>query len=380
VSRAGTGLASTGMLRCNAAFASTGHAGPPISTAMHRPTRLAIVTLLPLALIAAAYAAYWFYLAGMVRDSIVDWAAARRAEGITVGWDRYAIRGFPGAIHVTIEAPVLGNSAATPGYEVRGKRLTGEAWPWAPHSWRLAAPDGAKVTIQPGPERAAVRLVAARLDGTVTVPRDPGDRASQGTAVAITGEQLTIDADSHLTAARATVQAILPARPVSHQESWFSGNLAIDELVLPAKIEPLGQTIAHIDGDFAVKGTIPPGPRPAALAAWRDDGGTLELRSLDVAWGQLGVAANGTLSLDAAMQPLGALTARITGYNEIIDALVAARTMKSGDAQFAKIGLGVLARPGADGRPVLNAPITLQNGFLFVGPARLTHLPRFTWE
>jgi hypothetical protein len=347
---------------------------------MRRPTRLAIVTLLPLALIIAAYAAYWFYLAGMVRDGIVDWAAARRAEGITVGWDRYAIRGFPGAIHVTIEAPVLANSAATPGYEVRGKRLIGEAWPWSPRRWRLTAPDGAKAAVQPGPERAAVTLVAARLDGTVTVPRDPGDRASPGTTVAVAGEQLTIDADSHLTAAHATVHAILPTRAASHQESWFSANFAVDELVLPATIEPLGRTIAHIDGDLAVKGTIPSGPRPTALAAWRDDGGTLELQSLDIAWGQLGVAANGTLSLDAAMQPLGALTARITGYNEIIDALVAARTMKSGDAQFAKIALGLLARPGADGQPVLNAPITLQNGFLFVGPARLTHLPRFTWE
>jgi hypothetical protein len=226
-----------------------------------------------------------------------------------------------------------------------------------------------------------VTLAAARLSGTLTAPGSAGDAAAgRGMAVALTGEQITLVADARLTAARATIQAILPARNAGHQETWLSSTLAVDELVLPARIEPLGQTIAHVDADVAVKGTIPAGPRPAALAAWRDDGGTLELQSLDVAWGQLAVAAKGTLSLDSAMQPLGALTARIGGYSEIIDAMVAARTMKSGDAQFAKIGLGVLARPGGDGKPVLDAPITLQNGFLFIGPVRLARLPRFTWE
>jgi hypothetical protein len=347
---------------------------------MRRPARLALITLLPLVLLAGAYGAYWFYVAGLVRDAIVDWAAARRAEGITVGWDGYAISGFPGALRVTIEAPVFANSAATPGYEARGKRLIGEAWPWSPHQWRLAAPEGAQLVIQPGPERAAATLAAARLAGTVTGPVGDSGKKSQGTAVALTAEQISFAADMRVTAARATVHAVLPARNVGHQEIWSSATASVDELVLPAAIEPLGQTIAHIEGDLAVKGTIPPGPRPAALAAWRDDGGTLELQSFSIAWGKLALAATGTLSLDSAMQPLGALTARIGGYNEIIDAMVTANTMKSGDAQFAKIGLGLMAKPGNDGKAELNAPITLQNGFLYIGPARLARLPRFTWE
>lgn len=345
-----------------------------------RPTRLALVILLPVVIAAAAYGAYWFYVAGQVRDGIVDWAAARRAEGITVGWDRYAVTGFPGKLRVTIAAPVFANSAATPGYEARGAVLTGEAWPWSPREWHLAAPQGGKVTIQPGPERAAVTIAAAQLLGTVMVPRDPGASASSGTAVSLAGEQITIAADVRLTAARATVQAILPSRKVDHQDIWASATIAADELVLPAPVEPLGQTIAHIDSGIVVKGTIPPGPRPAALAAWRDDGGTLELQYFSIGWGKLALAATGTLSLDQDMQPLGALTARIGGYSEIIDALVAAKTMRPGDAQFAKIGLGLLAKPGSDGSPEINAPITLQNGFLFIGPAKLTRLPHFTWE
>jgi hypothetical protein len=223
-----------------------------------------------------------------------------------------------------------------------------------------------------------VTLAAARLAGTVTAPA--ADAAGRGMVVALTGEQLTLTADVRLTAARAAIHADLPARNVGHQEVWAAATIAVDELVLPTPVEPLGRSIAHVAGDFAVKGTIPRGPRAAALAAWRDDGGTLEVPSFEIAWGQLGMTASGTLSLDEAMQPLGALTARIAGYNEVIDAMVSAKTIKSGDAQFAKIGLGLLARPGADGKPVLDAPITLQNGFLFIGPARLARLPRFTWE
>ncbi|MDB5409698.1 MAG: hypothetical protein JWL84_4610 [Rhodospirillales bacterium] len=343
---------------------------------MRRPTRLILLIALPLIAAAAAYGAYWFYVAGLVRDAIVDWAAARRVEGITVGWDSYAIAGFPGAIRVTIEAPVFSNSTATPGYEARGAQLTGEASPWSPRQWRIEAPQGAQIAIQPGPDRAAVTIAAARLGGTIAPPAQDGD----GMPIALTAEQITMVADARVTASRAAIRAILPGRKVSHQEVWFTSTIAVDDLGLAAAVEPLGQTIAHVDAGIAVKGTIPSGPRPAALAAWRDDGGTLELQSLGLLWGKLALAATGTISLDAAMQPLGALTARIGGYNEIIDALVAANTMRPGDAQFAKIALGVLARPGADGKPELDAPITLQNGFLFIGPARLARLPHFTWE
>ena len=54
--------------------------------------------------------------------------------------------------------------------------------------------------------------------------------------------------------------------------------------------------------------------------------------------------------------------------------------MRAGDAQLAKFALGFLAKPGADGRSRLEAPVRLQDGQLFFGAARLLRLPRLVWE
>jgi len=50
------------------------------------------------------------------------------------------------------------------------------------------------------------------------------------------------------------------------------------------------------------------------------------------------------------MQPLGGLAATIRGYGEIVDALVAGGSLKPGDGARAKIGLGLIAKPGPDGK------------------------------
>jgi hypothetical protein len=60
--------------------------------------------------------------------------------------------------------------------------------------------------------------------------------------------------------------------------------------------------------------------------------------------------------------------------------MTASGKMKAGDAQLAKIALGLLAKPGADGVSRVTAPLTIQNGQLFLGPVRLAPMPRFTWE
>lgn len=353
---------------------------------MRRKLRLKLLILLLIPALAALYAGIWYHLAGEARRGLQNWAEARRAEGFTVGWDSYEISGFPAALRITIEKPVFGKASAAPGYEAHAPLLVAEARPWAFREWHVRAPNGGHLAVEPALARPAVALDATTIDVT-TAPHehDPatGDGTPQvpGTLASIVADGITIDADSHLAIAHAAVQAVVPSRPAqSHLETWISATLQIERLTLPAAVPPLGDTIDRIAVALAVKGTIPSGPRREALAAWRADGGTLEVEKLDLGWGDLGVAANGTLALDQALQPEGALTATIKGYGAIIDALVGGGTMKAGDAAVAKLALGLLAKPGPDGSSQVNAPVTIQGGRLFIGPARVYRLPNFTWE
>jgi hypothetical protein len=54
--------------------------------------------------------------------------------------------------------------------------------------------------------------------------------------------------------------------------------------------------------------------------------------------------------------------------------------MKPSDASLARIGLAMLAKAGPDGRPAITASFTIQNGEMFLGPARLGPAPKIPWN
>jgi hypothetical protein len=343
--------------------------------------RRKILVVVTLGIAAALYAVYWYSAAELVRRGLLDWSAARRSEGFTVGWDGIDVGGFPFALRVAIEKPIFSQSRIEPGYEARAPLLIGEAPPWAPGQWHITAAQGGTLAIQPGPERPAIDLAAASLDGTVMPGQDDDAAMNAGVDVTLAAEHLTVSGQTSLTVAHAVARARIPGRAVaSHLQTWLSASFTLDGMALPVTVPPLGDTVERLAASLAIKGAIPGGARRQALAAWRDDGGTLELQSFGLAWGKLALDAKGTVALDADLQPVGALTATIRDYGEIIDALVATGNLKAGDAALVKLGLGFLAKPAPDGQYQLDAPLTLQNGQVYLGPVRLARMPSFVWE
>ena len=158
---------------------------------------------------------------------------------------------------------------------------------------------------------------------------------------------------------------------------------AIERLVLPDAVRGvLGQIVERASLNAQLTGRIPPGlPLKEALVAWRDDGGTLEVRELSAIWGQLAMAAAGTLALDKAMQPEGALNARARGYNETVDALATAGLANRRAATAAKIVLNLLAKqPQGSGPPEIIVPITAQSSWIYLGPVALLPIPPLAWD
>ena len=165
------------------------------------------------------------------------------------------------------------------------------------------------------------------------------------------------DSDPSLGVALDLRQVQVPAPPVS-----FSGT--IDRLAL-------GVTL---------RGPVPAGPLAQAAAAWRDAGGTIDVNNLRLEWGGLGVSANGTLALDRKLQPMAAFSSGIEGFGAILKALVAADWLTEEQAALVQIALTSLSKPGPGGRPQITAPFTIQNGKMYLGPARIGPAPRIVWE
>lgn len=323
---------------------------------------------------AALWSGYWIHVAREVRGEIVAWAEARRAEGLTLVWDRLDVGGYPLAFRVRADRLLVSDARGGPPWELRVPELIGTAPAWSLRRWRLSGAQGLAARLAPSDVRPAVIARAAEVEGAV----EPGE---EGTQVEAAFAAFAVEGAVPLEAERAAVTVFVPRRaPATHTELFARASLDVEALRLPESVGPFGTLVQHVELTAAVKGAIEGGQRREALARWRDDGGVVELEALRLSWDRLAARAQGTLALDARMQPIGALTATLRGWDEILDALGANGTMRSGDVVVARLALGLLAKPGPDGRSEITTPVTIQDSTLYIAKVKAARLPVFTWE
>jgi hypothetical protein len=319
---------------------------------------------------AAAYGGYWLATARTLRSGVERWAAARQAEGRDLHWATIAVDGFPASFRVHVAGIALSGQKPLP-FAAENAVLVGEARPWDLRFWRLSAPEGVRLALP----TAGETVLAPALDGTLALGR------SGGAAMTLSAHDITATGIAAIGLAAGELDLTLPDQPpASHRDTAFAATLRLSGLTLPRAVPALGDRVEALTVSGTVKGAVPRGKLGAALAAWRDDGGTIELDNGSIRWGGLTADASGALALDGALQPIGALTATIEDQDAVIDAAVAQGSLRAGDGNLAKIALGLLARPGPDGKPRLKVPLRLQDDRLYLGPARIATLPPIHWE
>jgi hypothetical protein len=94
----------------------------------------------------------------------------------------------------------------------------------------------------------------------------------------------------------------------------------------------------------------------------------------------LAIRGSGTLALDAELQPEGAFSGAVQGYDELLAALAGGGQIRPNDVGLARLALGFLAKPGPGGKPEIATSFTIQNGEMRLGPAKLGRAPRIHWD
>jgi hypothetical protein len=144
------------------------------------------------------------------------------------------------------------------------------------------------------------------------------------------------------------------------------------DVVLPqAAALPLGREVDAVELDATLMGPLPDGDYPEAVLRWRDEGGVVEVRRFALDWGEVRVEASGTLTLDAATRPEGAFSAKLWNHRKLLAEMVAAKAMSPDDARLAGAALDLLAAAGGG---AVSAPVTAQNGKLWLGPVAVARL------
>ncbi len=341
-------------------------------------SRRSIAAVVVLALAAAVGG--WHVFAQRLEDGIHAWVAQRRAEGYEVAYTDLSMSGFPLGWTAEIVAPRLSAPPGEPQWRWTGPDLRLDLSPVHPERARFDFRGRHRLELPPG---AALLATAAEaradigLDGNGRVDRI--DARLARLELGLDGRALRLSVEiAELDASRVYVETaddpIVPAVTAIARTRWR-------RIVLPSDLAgPLGPEIAVLAIEAELKGTIPPGPPEAALAVWRDGGGTLEVRSLRLDWGPLALDADGSLGLDRDMQPVGTMTARVRGLAAAITAYERAGVLEPGPAAAARLLSAVATRPAADGGPPeVRLPITIRNQLVMLGPLVLVRFPRIRW-
>ena len=306
----------------------------------------------------AAISFLWLILARQVEDGAGAWAETRRAEGFTVSWQRLDVGGFPFYFDLGFVEPRL----AKDGWTAEAPLLSVTLLPWRLDKVDMAAPrlavagPGAAGSIEAVTAQLLVedgRAKSLSIEGVAAASRLRGEefgRADRAGLVIDRFDPAAVDWQAESLVGKVSLRGTRPA-------PRFAPQMLFEEPY-------------DLDLDGAVKGPI------ADLIRWRDGGGTVDLRRVILAWGPLKLDGNATLALDGEMRPVGAGTAKLRGLSPTLDRLATRGQVKAQDAAVAKIVLGLLAQPTADGGSEVTAPITAQNGRLFLGPVSILTLPR----
>ncbi len=333
------------------------------------------VAVLLLAALSGGYAWYRSYVAQQLGIALNNWILARTAEGYRIDADIAPETG--GWLTAVQRLSDVAIAAPRDDWEIRLPAL----------SISVATLDPFTVDFIPHPSfdlrytvaDAEYRIAGAIRRGTLGFTYDTSGQANSafvrdlsGTFEGAVGLDIgSMQADAKFDPAAAgadghTVKIVLGLEGAT--------------LLQPANL-PLGNLIKRIEIGAYVSGPLQPGRPSESLAAWRDAGGVLQIEKLFADWGPLAVTAEGTVALDGQMQPLFAGTATVRGYSEAIDALAQAGMMQPNQATGAKIALAAMAKPADDGGPpAAKLPLTIQDGFLFVGPIKLAQMPKILWQ
>jgi hypothetical protein len=342
---------------------------------MPRSTRFGLVILAALLIVGGGYTAYWFLVARRIEAGIIDWAQSQRADKVDFSWQKMRVSGYPAVFRVDLGSAVLRDGAITPSPDLHIPVLSGIARPWDFADWRLAAPGGFTADFATAKGGPSAKLIAQTGDGVVSIGPE-GDWT-----LSLTLGGTTVEAGAPVIVGSAHTTLTVPPKPSrEHADPVMAFAVKASQIKLPAAIAPFGDTIDELDFAATEKGAIPSGKLADAVAAWRDAGGKIELDNLRLKWGALDAMGTGTIALDQELQPTGGFSGAIQGYDQILTALVQTGQMRASDAGLARIALTFLAKAGPDGKPEIRTAFTIQNGQMFLGPAKLGRLPHIGWE
>ena len=318
------------------------------------------------AIVAIILGVGWLVILDNMRGDIEDAVAAARGAGYEVAYDDLDIGGNPWRVAITLTRLSVARpeSAGVAPWRWSTPRLSTET--------RIFGQSSGVFLTLPETQRLDYggRIMEMTVKRGVVVYTPPS----------VARESLAVEADGIALVTPGGLFTLDSLRGLIRRGSETVIEVEIDgrDLTLAPRTKAfLGREISVIGVTASHDGDLPEALSGPALAAWSTGGGTIEFERLNLEWGAIEIAAEGTLTLDGDLRPEAAFSAEIAGYGGLLDGLAESGRMKPRDASFAKTFLNLMAKT-TSGRRVIKVALTAQNGTLYVGPLPLIRLAPVT--
>jgi len=338
--------------------------------------RIRFLVLAAVALLLAGHGLLVHLLAGRLEAGFADWAAQRRAQGWQVAHGAIQADGWPFTARIAVPDLRLKAPSVV---------LAGGFALWA---------DRAEIAIRlPRIDRLAIdlpgmnRLSLPDLDLPfvadlirLTIPLAPGEPTRAGSLAA---EQLRVGTPRGASVIGQLAIEVAASSTATEAEAALAFRLRAERVELPPGLPPpapaFGRRLERLLLEGELSGPVPAGRGTTARAeAWREGGGTLRLLAARLAWGPITAETTATLSLDEALQPMGAGRLRLGGAGPAIDALAESGLIGRRAATTARAMLPLL--PRAEAEPdMIDLPLAIEDRTLRLARIPLARFAPLGW-
>lgn len=326
------------------------------------------ILIVLIVLAAVGWSAYWFVGARALDRAIRAGIEDAREAGIEVATDSLKVTGFPNRFDTMIDAPRLqfpqsGITWSAPFLQVfalsyRPNRIIAAL----PDTQRIEGPFGT-ARIETGTARASATFQAGR-----SLVLDHANLVVEGLTVTSEGLDLTM--------ARLLAASRLPEGETDGTVQNIG--ITLNDVALPRTLAArLGGTgAARIDSatlDATLRLAEPVDRQTLQGAPIRVQ--EIRIETLDIAWGDVSLAATGDLKVDGAGIPAGEVEAVLTNWPRALEIASGAGFLPPEQVATARQAMSVLAAmSGGSGR--LTVPLTFREGRIYLGPVPLGPAPR----
>jgi len=339
-----------------------------------------------LIVLGAIYYIAWQHSATVVREEVTQWIDEERAAGRTADYESFAIGGFPYRMQIEITAPHMADPEL--GWSWQAEKITGFVLPYQLEHAVLVVEGQQRMEFNRLGRREVITGAAEDERASLVLRGGALERFSVETNGLTAQREIFLTDQPHTPERVETIRVNtlqfhtrrvhndddLPATGDHHAVQLEANNVIWNG----HPYEGLGSDISYVFLRVLAAGL--PGSdigavEPDFMQRWQANDGILYLDEAAIRWSEIEVGATGVFQLDSQHRPEGEMTILVSGHDRAIDALVAGGALDPQYADISKTVLDVIAAIGGDPEGRIRAPVRLEDGMAYIGPAELMDLP-----